>query len=153
MNFESYSNFKLYRGKYLMALDYGTVAVGLATFVPGRDPFPVPYGKIAYKNDQDLALQAAKIIKTEGIELLIVGLPLYLDGKESKMTATVKSFVNVLTPLISCPILFQDETLSTFEAEDRMKKSPQYNFRINPKEIDALAATIILEDFIKASSA
>jgi putative Holliday junction resolvase len=43
----------------------------------------------------------------------------------------------------------QDETLSTFEAESRMKSSPQYNFQVNLTQIDALAACVILEDFIR----
>ena len=39
--------------------------------------------------------------------------------------------------------------MSSFEAENRMKNSPQYNFKIDLKHIDAVAASIILEDFMK----
>ena len=70
------------------------------------------------------------------------------------MTKKIRQFGEILTnhfhPL---PIYFQDETLSTFEAQDRMKNSPRYNFKICLEEIDALAATIILEDFLKKFSA
>jgi putative holliday junction resolvase len=79
-----------------------------------------------------------------------VGIPYYLDGNSSKMTEIVKRFGERLQ--LSYPdlrVFFQDETLSSFEAEDRMKKDPRYNFKVNPKEIDALAASIILEDFLR----
>ena len=45
---------------------------------------------------------------------------------------------------------FQDETLSSFEAEQRMINSPRFNFKIDKKQIDSLAASIILEDWIKS---
>jgi putative Holliday junction resolvase len=51
-----------------------------------------------------------------------------------------------------CPLRIheQDETLSTYEAEERMKRSPRYNFQVNLSEIDAVSATVILEDFLRA---
>ncbi len=52
----------------------------------------------------------------------------------------------------SIPLFFQDESLSTFEAEERMRESPRYNFKVDKKQLDALAASIILEDFLSAES-
>ena len=46
-------------------------------------------------------------------------------------------------------IINQDETLTTYEAKDRMKNSAKFNFKVDPKQIDELSAVIILEDFIK----
>ena len=47
------------------------------------------------------------------------------------------------------PLFLQDETLSTFEAKERMKQLPQYNFKIDLKRVDELAASIILEAFLE----
>jgi putative Holliday junction resolvase len=132
-----------------MAIDYGKKVTGLATFTVDRDPFPLPFGRIIYENDQQIVDEITKIIESEVIEVLILGLPLFTDGTESEMTKIVRGFGSILKKKISIPLYYQDETLTTFEAKERMKNSPRYNFKINLKEIDALAASIILEDFIK----
>ena len=64
-------------------------------------------------------------------------------------TKNALNFISLLRSSLSLSVFEQDETLSTFEAESRMKESPRYNFKIDPKQIDALAASIILEDFVK----
>ena len=52
--------------------------------------------------------------------------------------------------LYGVSLYFQDETLTTKEAEERMKKSPRFNFKVDPTQIDSLSASIILEDFLRA---
>ena len=68
------------------------------------------------------------------------------------MTKTIKQFAQKLESKVSIPMFLQDETLSTMEAEDRMKNDPRYNFQVDYSKIDAVAATIILEDFLNRSS-
>jgi putative holliday junction resolvase len=133
-----------------LSIDYGQKVVGLATFFKGCDPYPTPFGRVIYKSDDQVIKELELVIKTELIDTLVVGIPYYLDGNSSKMTEIVKRFGERLQ--LSYPdlrVFFQDETLSSFEAEDRMKKDPRYNFKVNSKEIDALAASIILEDFLR----
>lgn len=138
------------KNKTFLSIDYGTVAIGLAIFNALNMPFPIAYGRILNKNhENDIVEELKKIIIDESIDILIIGLPKYLDGNESKMTLEVKNFASNLESKISIPYFFQDESLSTFEAENRMKNSPQYNFKVDPKQIDAVSATIILEDFLK----
>ena len=135
-----------------MSIDYGTKVIGTAFYCPGPDPFPYVGEKIIYKSDQDAILRLKKIIENEGIDIVVLGVPYYLDGKESINTQKIKSFGKVFQA--SCPeVLFieQDETLTTKEAEDRMKNSPQYNFKVDPTKIDCLSAMIILEDFIRST--
>jgi putative Holliday junction resolvase len=136
----------------ILAIDYGQKFTGLATFAAGRDPFPTPYGRIAYQNDTQLVEDILKIIQNEAIEVAVVGVPFLTDGTATNMTKIVQSFINLLKSRINIPVYEQDETLSSFEAKDRMKNSPRYNFKINMQEIDAVAASIILEDFMKNST-
>ena len=66
------------------------------------------------------------------------------------MTKKIKGFGDLLKNNFPEQELFlQDETLSSYAAEDRMKTSPRYHFKVNLKEIDSVAASIILEDFIR----
>ncbi len=138
-----------FTNKTILAIDYGKKVTGLATFTVDRDPFPLPFGRIIYQDDLQLIGEIQQVVDDEFIEVLILGLPLFTDGTDSKMTKIVRDFGALLKEKSTLPLFFQDETLTTYEAEDRMKNSPRYNFKINLKEIDALAASIILEDFIK----
>ncbi len=134
----------------ILSIDYGQKVVGLATFFRGNDPYPTPFGRIIYKSDDQVIKELATLIRDEFIDTLVLGVPYYLDGNSSKMTETVKLFGKRLEDTFKdIKVFYQDETLSSFEAEDRMKKDPRYNFKVEPKEIDALAASIILEDFLK----
>lgn len=141
--------FDQFRGQTILAIDYGQKVTGLAIFTPHRDPFPTPYGRIIYQNDQQLAKEIAQILVIENIEIIVLGLPLHKDGTESEMAAVIRRFAEILSPSTSGQSLyFQDETLTTHTAKERMKNSPQYNYKIDPKKIDELAASIILEDFV-----
>lgn len=133
-----------------LSIDYGQKVVGLATFFRGNDPYPTPFGRIIYKNDKQVIDDLTQIIRDEFIDILVLGVPYFLDGNSSKMTEIIKKFGEHLQSAFpNLKVFFQDETLSSFEAQDRMKRDPRYNFKVNPKEIDALAASIILEDYLR----
>jgi len=133
----------------LLAVDYGTKAVGLALFCRGRDPYPLPHATLGYTDDDALIRDITGIVRKKSISAVVLGVPRLLDGRETTMTRRIRAFgeklVQALAPV---PLHLQDESLSSFEAEERMKSSPRYNFKVDPRQIDALAAAIILEDFI-----
>ncbi len=142
-------NFTKYNKKNLLAIDYGQKVIGLALFCPGRDPFPLPAGRIINKDEDQVIKDLQSFIDEEFVEVIILGIPHLLDGTVTKMTIKMLDFgTNLKANFPTLEVVYQDETLTTFEAEDRMKKDPRYNFKVNPKEIDALSAVIILEDFI-----
>ena len=138
--------------KNILALDYGEKFIGLATFCVNRDPFPTPYGRIANLSKDEVIHQMRKVINDELIDLLVIGLPYLTDGKKTSTTIKVQNFIEFIKNHFTLPIYEQDETLSTFEAESRMKNSPRYNFKIDLKQIDAVAASVILEDFIRRTN-
>lgn len=143
---------ELIERKHVMAIDYGQKYTGIATHRVSVDPMIIPYGRIKYQSDEQLVDAVIEVIEEEFIEVLVLGIPLFTDGKESTMTKTIKEFAKKLEAKVSIPMFLQDETLSTMEAEDRMKNSPRYNFQVDYSKIDAVAATIILEDFLNRSS-
>lgn len=150
MSFEEFPRFNLFRGRGILAVDFGTKVIGLASWCPGREPFPQPYGKIIFKDDEQACREIAQIFDDEALEVIVVGLPLHADGTDSDMTKRVRAFADKLTATIpTAELHFQDETLTSFEAQERMKNSPRYGFKVDPKQLDALAAAIILEDFIR----
>ena len=139
------------QNKHILALDYGQKFTGLATYYVGRDPFPLGYGRVPYKSDKQLVEDILKICEEEFIDIIVVGVPFFTDGKASTMTKTVQNFIQILITSASQQVVSIDETLTTFEAEERMKNDPKYNFKVDLKKIDELSAVIILEEFLKNS--
>jgi putative Holliday junction resolvase len=135
--------------KKILSIDYGTKFIGLATYHASIDPFPIGFDRIKFSNEESVLKLINNVVIDECIDLIVLGLPLLLDGTESTMTAKVRAFGEKLKIATSKSIFFQDETLTTYEAKDRMQKSPEFNFKYDPSKIDVLSAIIILEDFLK----
>ena len=139
------------RNKRILAIDYGRKVTGVAQFHVGSDPFPITFGKIIYESDEQLQSEICKIVEDEFIDILVVGVPYFTDGNESTLTKEIKAFIAQLNTKLNIPVYEEDETLTTFEAEERMKNDPAYNFKVDMKKIDELCAVIILEQFCKNS--
>lgn len=125
----------------LLGLDIGEQRIGVAR-VNTLAKLPEPL--ITLKNDNLFVDNLKKLIVEYQISYLIIGLPRNLSGEETPQTQYVKRFSQANLADIGVPIKFQDETLSSVAAEERM----------NPKNrdlgVDALAATVILEDYLRA---
>lgn len=135
--------------KTILAMDFGSKFIGVATYCVNRDPYPTPYGRIANKSPDSVIKELKVILDNESVDLIVIGLPHLIDGKKTSSTERAQSFINFIREQITLPVEEQDETLSTFEAESRMKNSPQYNFQVDLSKIDSVAASVILEDFIR----
>lgn len=135
--------------KNILAMDFGEKFIGVAMYYVNRDPFPTPYGRIQNLGPETVIKELKKIIEDEFVDMIVIGLPHLTDGQKTSTTSKAQNFVNFIREHFTLPIEEQDETLSTFEAESRMKNSPRYNFQVDLKQIDAVAASVILEDFIR----
>ena len=152
LDFSIYKRFLEFHGKSILAIDFGFKVTGTAMFKVGIDPFPYPHEKIIFSSIEQSIKEIKKIIHSESIDILVFGIPFFVDGKESEMTLKLKKIYQNLSEQIPEVICYmQDETLTTQTAMERMKSSPEYNFKIDQTRIDTLAATIILEDFIRSN--
>ncbi len=80
-------------------------------------------------------------------DLLVVGLPLNMDGSEQRMTAASRKFGNRLNGRFQIPVEWQDERLTTFEALEQMgiNSKLQANKR---DDVDRISAQIILQSWL-----
>lgn len=148
----------------LMALDVGTVRIGVA-ICDSRGVLASPYTTLHISRNEEQTWKAIQqIIDETETEELIVGLPISLDGQLHAQGQQVQSFAQRLQEHISVPLTLWDERFSTVEAqrllaqreldegEKRQKRGSrqrtQSKRRRRGHEIDALAATIILEDYL-----
>ena len=150
-----FKNFHSYFKKSLLAVDFGSHTMGLATFTVGRDPYPLGYGSLSVGDALQVEESLRSIIVEEQIDYIIFGLPLLADGKEGQMAQKVKSFAHGIAQKSGVSVLFQDEYLSSYEAQERIRSLAPYGIfgRASrcSQEIDKESAKIILEDFMRSS--
>ena len=87
----------------------------------------------------------------DDIETLVVGLPSRLDGSDNEMTSRVRGFATTLGQLTGLSVVFQDERLTSREAESRLALTRK-GWRARKTLIDAAAAAIILQDYLDSTS-
>jgi putative Holliday junction resolvase len=81
-------------------------------------------------------------------DLLIVGLPLNLDGTDQTNSQPVRTFGQKLQGRYRIPVVFVDERLSTKEAQRQQKESIVSGKRSKPMFTDAIAASLILQTWL-----
>ncbi|MBI2832935.1 MAG: Holliday junction resolvase RuvX [Acidobacteria bacterium] len=85
----------------------------------------------------------------DGLQRIVVGLPLRLDGSPNEQTANVLAFVEQLRTATAVPIAMEDERLTSREAESRLAVLER-DWRKRKKMLDAAAAAVMLQDYLDA---
>ena len=103
---------------------------------------------IRYNNEDELLLRLDEIIYTRGVDAIVLGNPLNLDGSISKRSEITFKFKELLESRYPTKnVYMQDERLSTVEAE-RMLISNDTKRKNRKKVIDKIASTIILQAYL-----
>jgi putative pre-16S rRNA nuclease len=130
----------------ILALDVGKRRIGVAI----SDPLGIiarPY--LTIQRDKQSVEKIHEVVKELGVAQIVIGLPLYLNGSEGEQAADVRAFAQKLKEAISTvEIHFQDERLTTVEAEERLADR-RGGWRKKKNRIDAFAAAGILESYLQ----
>lgn len=131
----------------LIAVDYGTVRIGLAICDPDRilvSPLDVfSRGKPPAEKEY-----FARLAKEERVAGFVVGLPIHCDGGESQKSSEARSFANWLHELTGLPTRLFDERFSTAQAKRRLRDR-RLTHKSRKARIDAVAAQVLLEAFLE----
>lgn len=132
----------------VLAIDFGEARIGLAISDPaGRLAFPL---ETLHRRNDALAIdRLAEIVGEEEIERLILGEPRNLDGSRGEAVDRVRSFKRKLEARIPVPCDLVDERLTSIEAMERLR-SAGIDPRSQPERIDAIAAQILLEQYLES---
>jgi len=95
---------------------------------------------------RDLAL-IRKVAEEFEVARAVVGLPLHMDGSEGASARLARGFAGRLGAALGLPVEFHDERLSTFEAEDRLRRQG-FSARDRKEVVDAEAAAVILQGWL-----
>ena len=132
--------------KRVMGLDLGSTTIGIATADYTRQ-FATPRMTIARTKFQTDAKVLLQFAEKEHIGLIVLGLPLNMDDSEGPRVQSTKAFVRNLEKLTTIPIIYWDERLSSFEADQQMIDAGVSRAK-RAENIDQMAAAVILQGLL-----
>ena len=136
----------------VLGVDDGLRRVGLAVSDPtGTLARPVE----AIAGDRNPAVAARAIVEAiarlerddEPIAIIVVGLPLRLDGTPNEQTGHARALAAELLRLTGLDVVLQDERLTSREAESRLALRER-DWRVRKKRLDAAAAAVMLQEYL-----
>lgn len=137
--------------KYL-GLDYGSKTVGVAvTDTTGTVIREVEI--IRRQKEKTLRRTCARIeeiISAEKAEVIVIGLPLNMDGSKGERAGKALAFGEMVARRTGLPVRFQDERLTSVEAEEIMDEENLRSEKDRRSHVDSVAAAVILGDFLNS---
>jgi putative Holliday junction resolvase len=131
----------------VIGLDHGTRRVGVAV---GDTETGLAFARPALQRRSLAAdLRAIEMLaRREHAELVVLGLPLNMDGTEGEQAASVRAFGDALAE-VGVRVEYADERLSSWDADRRLQESGQRPSR-KSGERDSAAARLILQQYLDA---
>lgn len=138
------------KGK-VMAIDYGGAKVGLAVS-DGDRQMAFGRGVLRDHSKEKLVGEILKIVENEGLNQVVIGLPLGPNGEETDQTQRIRDFGLLISEIaVKCDVTISidyiDESFSTFEANQRMREMGLDLAQRKATE-DEMAAIILLQRYI-----
>ncbi|MBK5144422.1 Holliday junction resolvase RuvX [Budviciaceae bacterium BWR-B9] len=131
----------------VLGFDFGTKSIGAAI---GQEITGTarPLASFKAKDGSPDWQQIEKLLKEWQPDLVVVGLPLNMDGTEQPVTAQAKKFANRLHGRFGVQIQLHDERLSTVEAKADLFSRGGFR-ALDKGSVDAASAVIILESWFE----
>jgi putative Holliday junction resolvase len=125
-----------------LGLDFGTKRVGVAI---SHGMVAQLHGTLPYceQNPDELSSRLKIIIKEQKVQMIVVGLPLGRDGKETEQGRWIRRQAEILKNKLNLPVEFVEESFSTHEAKSQLGKKKKLK-----ELVDSEAARIILEQYL-----
>lgn len=134
----------------VIAFDFGHSRIGVAN---GHTQIGVahPLATITGKNNSEKFSIINNLIREWQPEILVVGLPMHLDGTEHEMTLSARKFAKRLKHHFKLPVCLVDERLTSVVAEQKLTETSVFGKK-RKLVLDQVAAMAILETFFISDS-
>lgn len=132
----------------ILGVDYGTRRVGLAV----SDESQTLARELAVLSPKNFFTRLPVLLAENEVKKIVVGLPLNMSGEDTDKTREAREFAERLKTAANLPVEFFDERLSSAMAgsiADAGQASGRG--RAGAKNIDSLAAQIILQSYLNRS--
>ena len=136
-------------GERVLAIDLGERRVGLALSEPGRalvEGLPTVDRKTLKGSLVD---EVRRIADQRGVDRVVLGIPLSMDGTEGPAARLAREFEVELAAALDVPVEEWDERLSTEAARTRLRQIG-YSEREMRSRLDQLSAVLMLEGWLRA---
>jgi len=133
----------------ILALDLGQARIGLAVSdALGITANPLkPLKSVGPRKD---VLRIAEVAREQAVVMVVVGLPLLLNGEDGPAAVAARRFAERLRArLVDVPVELWDERLTTVEAERTLIEAGVRRGK-RRQVVDGLAATLILESYMES---
>jgi putative Holliday junction resolvase len=90
----------------------------------------------------------AALVKEHGVDLIVMGLPLNMDGTPGTHHPEVLKYAEALTAFLDIDIHLVDERRTTLQAKDHLRLVGTGGWKKRKKRVDAVAAAIILQTYL-----
>lgn len=127
----------------ILALDVGERRIGVAI---ANQAARLARSLTTIANDDTVRDSIERLIRDNHTVALVIGLPRGMSGQRTQQTQVIEAFVLQLRQQVDLPIYWQDEALTSRQAEAELEERGK---PFEKGDIDALAACYILEDFLK----
>ena len=130
----------------IMAIDYGDAHTGVAISDPTG--FMTGYATVinAYRPEV-VAEQIAALAKEYGVEELVLGHPINMDGTRGPRSEKALAMKALLEETTALPVALWDERRTTIDAHQILMNNGK-NAKKRKKTVDAVAASLILEGYL-----
>lgn len=133
-------------GERLLGLDLGTKTIGIAlSDVERRIASPLQTIKRSKFTPDAQSLR--QIAERFGVGVVVIGMPLNMDGSEGPRAQATRAFARNLKPILQRPIVFWDERLSTLAVTRTLLAADASRAR-RQALVDKLAAAYILQGLL-----
>ena len=130
----------------VMGLDYGKARIGVAlSDIMGF--LASPYSTLKRTTIENDIECLKKIIKEFDVKTVVVGLPIEMSGNKGAIAQDTEEFAEILKREANVEIVFVDERLSSFEAEEQLKLTIK-SWEKRKQLLDQVAASIILQSYL-----
>jgi putative Holliday junction resolvase len=130
----------------VMALDVGEKKIGIAisdALLLTAQARPT----LRRKNLKSDIFNLGRLVEENEVHEIVVGLPLHMSGKQSLQSERVTKFADELGKALQIPIVFWDERLTSFAAEQHLEEMG-LKWRQRRDHIDKIAAMMILQSYL-----
>jgi len=132
----------------MLGIDFGTVRVGYAISDPDRI-IASPLETYTRRSAVEDAAHLLALIEREEVGLLVLGLPLHTDGRESQKSGEVRKYAEWLKSVTGMTVTFYDERFTTVEAESALWNAGLTHKKRKDRR-DRIAAQMMLQSYIEA---
>ncbi len=131
----------------IMSVDLGDARTGVAVS-DQSESFAFPKGVIFEYNKDKLLAKLCGKAKELKAELLVVGFPKNMDGSVGFKAQECEALANKLSEMSGLPLVLWDERCTTVSAHTALNFTDTRGKK-RKNIVDAVAATIILEDYLR----